>query len=55
MSNLSENNTFQVSNNDHDDRNNYQIIYYFIKNARKTINNTVMMKIDELTFIYIKN
>ncbi len=31
---LSENGLFQVSKNNHDNRNNYQVIYTFMKNAR---------------------
>ena len=46
---------FQVSNNTHDDINNYQVIFTFIENPGNPLQNTVMMKYDELIFILIKN
>ncbi len=55
MSKLSENSIFQVSNINHDDRNNDKDIYIFMKNARNSMKNNVMMKNHELTFILIKN
>ncbi len=55
MSKLSENSPFQVSNNNHDDRNNYQIICTVMENARKSMKKTDMMEYDEITFIFITN
>jgi len=45
----------QVSNNTHDDRNNYQVILTFIENTGNSLQNTVKMKYDKLTFIVIEN
>ena len=51
---LSENSPFQFSNITHDDRN-YQVTFTFIENTGNSLQNTVMMKYNELTFILIGN
>jgi len=50
-----ENGPFQVSYSTHDDRNNYQVTFTFIENPGNSLKNTVMMKLDDLTFILIEN
>jgi len=48
-----ENSPFQVFNMNHDHRNNNQANLTFMKNKRKSLLNTFIMKYDELTFIII--
>ena len=52
---LGENSLFHLFNSTHDDRNNYQVNFTFINNPRNSLKNTVLMKSDELTFIFIKS
>jgi len=50
---LSENSSFQLSNINNDDRNNYQVTSTFMKNQGNSLKNN--MKFDELTFMLIRN
>jgi len=49
------NSSFQVSNSSHDDKNNYQVIFTSIENTGNLLQNTIMMKYDEIIFIVINN
>ncbi len=52
---LSENSPLQVSNINHDDRNNYQVTLTFIEYPGNSLKNNVSKKFDKLTFMLIKN
>jgi len=52
---LSENSPFKFSNNNHDDRNIYQVTFAFIENPGNILKNTVILTYDELRFMFIKN
>jgi len=51
---LSENSPFQVSNINHDDRNNYQVNLDCMETPGNLRKNSVMMKYHKLTYILIK-
>jgi len=51
---LCEKSSFQVSNSTHDNRNNYQVIFTFIENTGNSLQNTVMMKNDEIISFSLK-
>ena len=52
---LSENISSQGSKSTHDDRNHFQVTFTYIEKTGKSLQNTVMIKYDELIFILVKN
>jgi len=52
---LSENSPFQVSNINHDQRNNYQVTLTFMENQGKSLKKSDLMKYDNITVLVIYN